>query len=122
MFLYALILIWALIIFAFSSIQNPSNFGSSVIFSIVFHLVEYIILAFLETIAFHRTNRFSNLFFLVGVPLILVALYAASDEIHQSYVDGRQASVKDFYIDIFGASLGIVCARFCIFLRSRLTQ
>ena len=70
MFLYALILIWALIIFAFSSIQNPSNFGSSVIFSIVFHLVEYIILAFLVTIAFHRTNRFSNLFFLVGVPLI----------------------------------------------------
>ena len=122
MFLYALILIWALIIFAFSSIQNPSNFGSSVIFSIVFHLVEYIILAFLVTISFYRTNRFSNLFFLVGVPLILVALYAASDEIHQSYVDGRQASVKDFYIDIFGASLGIVCARFCIFLRSRLTQ
>ena len=122
MFLYALILIWALIIFVFSSIQNPSNFGSSVIFSIVFHLVEYIILAFLVTIAFHRTNRFSNLFFLVGVPLILVALYAASDEIHQSYVDGRQASVKDFYLDVFGASLGIFCARLCIFLRSRLTQ
>tara|TARA_B100000029_G_scaffold469071_1_gene506628 strand:- start:237 stop:605 length:369 start_codon:yes stop_codon:yes gene_type:complete len=122
MFLYALILIWAIIIFVLSSIQNPLNLGSSIIFSIAFHLVEYIVLAFLVAIAFHRTNRFSNLIFLVGFPLLLVALYAASDEIHQSYVDGRQASVKDFYIDVFGASLGIFCARFCIFLRSRLAR
>ncbi len=122
MFIYIVILIWACIIFGLSSIQNPSNFGSSVIFSIALHLLEYIVLAFLVTIALSRTNRFSNLVFLVGTSLILVGLYAVSDEIHQSYVDGRQASVKDFYLDVFGASFGIFCARFCILLRTKLLQ
>ena len=57
------------------AIQNPSNFGSSVIFSILFHLVEYTILAFLVTLAFHRANRFSNLFFFVRIR-------GRKDEIH----------------------------------------
>ena len=96
MFIYVVILIWAFLIFALSSIQNPSNFGSSVIFLIALHLLEYIVLAFLVTIALSRTNRFSNLVFLVGTSLILVGLYAVSDEIHQSYVDGRKLQLKIF--------------------------
>jgi VanZ family protein len=38
------------------------------------------------------------------------ALYAASDELHQLFVPGRHASVRDWYIDMAGVILGISAA------------
>ena len=39
---------------------------------------------------------------------ICVALFATSDEIHQAFVPGRQASPWDVLIDMAGAALGLV--------------
>ncbi len=39
--------------------------------------------------------------------VFLVALYAASDEVHQLFVPNRQASVVDVMIDTTGAVLGV---------------
>jgi len=39
--------------------------------------------------------------------LVLVILYAASDEFHQAFVPTRQASVVDVLIDTSGAALGL---------------
>ena len=35
------------------------------------------------------------------------SLYAISDEVHQLFVPGRGAQVKDVFIDIAGAAVGI---------------
>lgn len=40
--------------------------------------------------------------------LLLVILYAASDEFHQAFVPSREASVADVLIDTSGAALGLI--------------
>ena len=47
---------------------------------------------------------------------LLSVLYAALDEIHQLFVDGRCCSVKDVLIDSAGALCGIL---FCHFLKMK---
>ena len=44
-----------------------------------------------------------------GLVLALVALYAASDEIHQAFVPSRDASVRDVLLDTTGGALGLLC-------------
>jgi predicted small integral membrane protein len=41
------------------------------------------------------------------VAVLLAILYAVSDEVHQVFVPGRGAGVRDVVIDAVGASLGV---------------
>ena len=41
---------------------------------------------------------------------VITAAYAASDEFHQLFVDGRACQITDFLTDSFGALLGIAAA------------
>ena len=70
------------------------------------HVVEYLILGFLLFRAFRgRSNVRWNWrwFFLAS---IIVLLWAASDEFHQSFVSTRTASIVDVGIDAVGGILG----------------
>jgi VanZ family protein len=76
------------------------------------HLAEYAVLALLlwralrrEPIRGHSPWRWSK----AGLVLALVALYAASDEIHQAFVPSREASVWDVLLDTTGAAFGLLC-------------
>jgi len=40
--------------------------------------------------------------------VVIVALYASTDEFHQAFVPSRQASVWDVLLDTSGAALGIL--------------
>jgi VanZ family protein len=42
-----------------------------------------------------------------GWALLLVALYAASDEIHQAFVPGRSGQVSDVIVDSIGGAIGL---------------
>lgn len=68
----------------------------------VFHFAEYLGLAFL---AAHATGRglFRRRFW---IALGIAAVYGLSDEIHQSFVPGRDASVADWLADTVGAWVG----------------
>ena len=46
--------------------------------------------------------------------LIIAALYALSDEWHQSFIPGRTPTSFDVLIDVLGAAAGIVIARLFI--------
>ena len=39
--------------------------------------------------------------------LVVAAIYAGTDELHQSFVPGRDAAVLDVFIDICGAAAGL---------------
>jgi len=70
------------------------------------HVVEYLILGFLLFRAFRgHSNVWWNWrwFFLAS---IVVLLWAASDELHQSFVSTRTASIVDVGIDVVGGILG----------------
>jgi VanZ family protein len=66
------------------------------------HLTEYAVLALLLRRALARPGLKA-----LGLALLITAVYAASDEFHQSFVPGRTASVDDVLIDTTGALLAL---------------
>jgi VanZ family protein len=95
----------------------------------VAHLTEY---AFLATLIFRALRLTSPQRFVrradrrwapasaLAIALALSAFYAATDEFHQSYIPGREPSVRDVLIDSSGALGGLVMlSGGMIFLRSR---
>jgi VanZ family protein len=77
------------------------------------HVTEYAILAVLFWRALRATLR-STPPLRIGASVALVcALFAASDEFHQSFIATRTASETDVLIDICGALIGLlICAAF----------
>ena len=74
------------------------------------HITEYSILGALALRAIapaHSISFAEKRWRIAGTALAIAALYAASDEYHQSFVPTRGASVHDVLIDTCGACLGI---------------
>ena len=94
---------WAAVIFAFSSIPNLSSGlgGWDLVLRKLAHTAEYAILGALLVRATGRS----------WLALGLGVLYAASDEFHQTFVEGRVGAVHDVAIDAAGAAIGIVLYR-----------
>ena len=89
------VVVWAVVIFVFSSI--PDFGGSNLLLRKLAHTAEY---AILGALLVRATGRAWPAFGL-GV------LYAASDEIHQTFVSGRHGSPVDVAIDAVGVAIGI---------------
>ena len=96
------VLLCAILIFCFSSIpgtQVPGVFAGQ---EIVFHIAEYALLAFL----LHRAMKayFPAWSFLKRClwVVVMAALYAAGDEVHQSFVPYRECSLFDWGMDTLG--------------------
>lgn len=70
------------------------------------HFFIYLILGFL----FMGAIRRSGVYGIKGViiTLLFCSLYAVLDEAHQFFVPGRGAQVKDIFIDVTGAVVGIL--------------
>ncbi len=94
--------LWMGIIFYFSSRQTTGIGGNSYLWRIVilksFHIVEYSVLAILLFFATNKQNR----------TLVISLLYAFTDEIHQSFVSGRTATLRDIFFDLSGIFLGLL--------------
>ncbi len=69
------------------------------------HLTEYGILGALLWRAFSSPAR--PPVFTGAAALIVAALYACSDEYHQSFVPSRTSSIRDVAIDTVGAAVGV---------------
>jgi VanZ family protein len=70
------------------------------------HFVEYAILAALLMRALRGEHFSSSCQRQMVLVVLLCALYAAGDELHQSFVRGREASAVDVLIDSCGAGIG----------------
>lgn len=72
------------------------------------HFSEYAILGFLAARAFIASSHagFRRHWFVVS--LVLISLYALSDEFHQSFVATRTASIYDSLIDMSGGFVALV--------------
>ena len=76
------------------------------------HLTEYAILGLLvfRALRHSRTGLPPWSWPRVGGTLLIVFLYASSDEYHQSFVPGRQALFSDVCIDTGGGAIGLLAA------------
>ena len=93
------VLVWAAVIFAFSSVPDLGTGlgGWDTLLRKLAHTTEY---AVLGALLVRATGR-SGLAFALGL------LYAASDEVHQSFVEGRHGAPVDVAIDAVGVACGI---------------
>ena len=93
---------WAAVIFALSSIPSLGTGLETWDFVLrkIAHATEFAILAALLVRALRDT----------GWAIAIAIAYAVSDEIHQSFVPGRQASPWDVGIDSVGIVVGAVLA------------
>jgi VanZ family protein len=94
------VVLWAAVIFTFSSIPTLST-GLGVWDTILrkcAHGTEY---AILGTLLYRALGR-------AGVAWLAGLAYAASDELHQRFVPGRHASLLDVAIDGAGLAAGVL--------------
>ena len=82
------------------------------------HVTEYAVLALLLWRAFRNVQVLrAKTLMVFGAVLLGCALFAASDEFHQTFVKSRTPSVRDVLLDVAGASLGLLIA--AIFAKQR---
>jgi VanZ family protein len=97
---WAPVVLWAAVIFAFSSIPSlGTGLGTwDLVLRKLAHLTEYAILGALLVRAVGSA----------WLAVLLGALYATSDEVHQHFVRGRHAAWYDVLIDSVGVTIGVV--------------
>jgi VanZ family protein len=97
---WAPVVLWAGVIFALSAIPSLSTgLGTwDLVLRKSSHLAEYAILGTLLV----RALRNGPLALLAG------SAYAATDEVHQLFVSGRQGSPLDWLIDTIGVAAGVL--------------
>ncbi|MDD5141491.1 MAG: VanZ family protein [Verrucomicrobiales bacterium] len=85
------------------------------------HLTEYAVLALLVWRALHqsKTNLPTWSWPKVGGTLLVVFIYAASDEYHQSFVATRTAHFSDVLIDTTGAAIALLVLRLLTLYQKR---
>ena len=100
------VIIYSGIIFYVSSIPNlQAPFG---IFNIdkIIHILEYTLFGFLLARAIILSGHVSSKNVIWALVMAGSFLYGLSDEYHQSFVIGREASWGDLLADMVGGSLG----------------
>jgi VanZ family protein len=110
-------LLWATAIFYLSSQSRPLGRRWPSQPSALAHVFEFAVLAALlrRALATEPQRRQRA----VAPALVLTALYAASDEVHQLLVPGRTASLSEYGLDLLGASLGVAVSEWWGRLPSR---
>jgi len=96
------------IIFFLSSWQNLHIHGLPENTDKVVHILIYIPLAFMLYISLNKSGCEKSLFV---VAFIFAGIYGITDEFHQYFVPGRDASTGDVAADFFGAFLGSTGAK-----------
>lgn len=81
----------------------------------IYTLVGILIMSFISTYKIHLKYKFL-------ISIFVGLIYACSDEIHQSFIPGRTASVIDVGIDTSGVLLGIILVLIIISVYKSLTE
>ena len=102
---WAPVVLWAALIFAFSSVPSLSTGlgGWDLLLRKIAHLTEYAVLGALLARALARPQ--------LALAILLGALYAVTDEVHQHFVRGRHAAWYDVLIDTIGVTVGVLAWR-----------
>ena len=103
LFYWGPVLLYSTLIFWLSSREVPPDLPRGA--DKILHFFEYFVFTFLLWRAFEQRGwrvRSKTL-----AVVLIAAIYAASDEVHQSLVPGRFASIYDWFADVAGI-LGMI--------------
>ena len=108
------VLVWAGFIFFLSSIPNlKTDLEQDFILRKIAHILEYAILTFLLIRAFTKEKLTNKKIAIYSI--VFAIFYAFTDEYHQTFIQGRQGSLKDAGID----SIGILIMAWLWYIRNR---
>ena len=95
------VVLWAAVIFTLSSVPDlGTGLGTwDLVLRKIAHTAEYALLGAL----LYRAVRHAP-------ALLIASAYAATDEVHQTFVSGRHGSPVDWLIDTAGAAIGVAVA------------
>ena len=65
----------------------------------IYALVGFLLMALFSTYSINEKNK-------IIYTLIIGAIYATSDEFHQSFIPGRSGQVSDIFLDTLGVTVG----------------
>ena len=105
-----LVLSWMTLIFATSTISFPDIDPEKklTLYDYIFdkdvHIILYGVLAFLIiSFLYQYPIKFRNAFY---IAVLITIIYGISDEYHQTFVGGREASIYDLLFDLIGGIIG----------------
>ncbi len=99
---------YAALIFFLSSLPSSAVPNLGITFGDrILHFCEYSVFGYFVALAVMRSPGKIN-WKNVLIVMVIGSLYAASDEYHQSFVEGRFSEVSDFLADSTGVILGLV--------------
>lgn len=99
---------WMTMIFYLSSRMSIAVSEAQLFNFLIFktlHILEYAILYFLIFRGFYLIHNRKSPSKIYTYALVIAVLYAASDEIHQTFVPTREGTVRDAFIDMIGIFL-----------------
>ncbi|MEK7188482.1 MAG: VanZ family protein [Patescibacteria group bacterium] len=102
-------LIWGGVIFLFSSlarVRTSDIYWQDFLLKKSAHIIEYAILTILLYRAF-RNSQVKGAKRAMIYSILISIFYSITDEIHQSFVPGRESRIRDVVFDTIGASLAI---------------
>lgn len=123
--LIVLLIIWMVGVFLLSNQKGPDSSGLSKKVALILtfgneeaaanieplvrkvaHIIEYAIGAMIFY-GILSTYQKISLYGKIGMTIAFVLVYAGLDELHQSFIDDRNASLLDVGIDTIGGALGV---------------
>ena len=109
----------AVFIFYMSSLTSQQiPRGGSGASAYLYHVTVFFFLAFFLAAALVKEKNKKLLLLSVAISII----YALSDEIHQSFVTGRNSSLKDVFLDFIGISFASLVYLISLEYRKRITK
>jgi VanZ family protein len=112
--------IYAALVFYLSSLPSWKIKAVSSIPDYILHFTEYAVFAWLSIRFAKNITKGTITGKTFTMTIIILALFAFSDEWHQSFVPGRFASVLDFVVDLAGILAGV--GIYVLFLRYRMIE
>lgn len=100
-----------MIIFVFSSQTVLPGFEESAydfVLKKIAHILVYFILYLLVFRAIHKTVNKKHEQAILVLPIAICLVYAVTDEIHQSLVPGRYATLRDIGYDMMGVGIALL--------------
>lgn len=101
------VIIYAILIFWISSLESPFGieYEAGNIDKLI-HFLEYLIFGFFLIRAIRGSDSKISRNAAILITFIIGAFYGFTDELHQSVVPGRFATISDFIFDSLGALVG----------------
>jgi len=108
---YPLAVYWS-VLFVMTSLPSVKFVEKLKISDKIEHFFAYAVLGLLLTLALHMQNKFERLNSNYGFwSVVIIAIYAALDEIHQLFIPNRSGEILDWLADFLGALIASLLIR-----------